>query len=88
MSMYATQENGKIPLRKCTEWNYDSGKFVNTVTEQFDLVCDKRFYPNLAQSIFFSGVFVGVFCSGIISDRFGRKPAMFLFLCILIGKEL
>ena len=59
--------------------------FGSMVLEQFDLVCDHWFYPNLAQSIFFSGVFVGVFCSGIISDRYGRKTAIFLFLSILIG---
>ena len=74
-----------VSLRKCTNWSYDDSMFEDSVVEQFDLVCDKWYYPNLAQTIFFSGVFVGVFCAGLISDRFGRKKAMFGFLCILIG---
>ena len=83
--MYTSKDKDDIELKECEEWNYDKTKFENTIIEQFNLVCDKWFYPNMAQSVFFSGVFVGVFCSGIISDRFGRKAAMFLFLSILIG---
>ena len=86
--MYTSKDKEDIELRQCNEWNYDKTKFENTIIEQFNLVCDKWFYPNMAQSVFFSGVFVGVFCSGIISDRFGRKTAMFLFLSILIGNLL
>ena len=83
--MYTSRYQEDIELKQCEEWNYDTTKFENTIIEQFNLVCDKWFYPNMAQSVFFSGVFVGVFCSGIISDRFGRKTAMFSFLSILIG---
>ena len=86
--MYTSKDKEDIKLRHCDEWNYDKTIFENTIIEQFNLVCDKWFYPNMAQSVFFSGVFVGVFCSGIISDRFGRKTAMFLFLSILIGNLL
>ena len=84
-SEYITRKFANVKLRKCEKWEYDQTKFQDTIIEKFDLVCDKWFYPNLAQSIFFSGVFVGVFFSGIISDRYGRKNAMFLFLSILIG---
>ena len=87
-SFYAAKNGENVSLRKCKEWKYDNKKFSNTIIEQFNLVCAKWFYPNMAQSIFFSGVFVGVFCSGIISDRYGRKTAMFLFLSILIGNQL
>ena len=83
--MYTSKDKEDIELKQCEEWIYDTTKFENTIIEQFNLVCDKWFYPNMAQSVFFSGVFVGVFCSGMISDRFGRKTAMFLFLSILIG---
>ena len=83
--MYTSKDKENIKLKQCEKWNYDKTKFENTIIEQFNLVCDKWFYPNMAQSVFFSGVFVGVFCSGIISDRFGRKTAMFSFLSILIG---
>ena len=86
--MYTSKDKEDIKLKECEEWNYDKTKFENTIIEQFNLVCDKWFYPNMAQYVFFSGVFVGVFCSGIISDRFGRKSSMFLFLSILIGNLL
>ena len=85
ISSYITKNFKNVTLKNCERWSFDSRKFQNTIIEKFDLVCDNWFYPNLAQSIFFSGVFVGVFCSGIISDRYGRKKAMFIFLSILIG---
>ena len=85
ISTYIIKKFKNVTLKSCERWKFDVSKFQNTIVEKFNLVCDNWFYPNLAQSIFFSGVFVGVFCSGIISDRYGRKKAMFIFLSILIG---
>ena len=85
ISTYIIENFKNVTLRNCERWAFDGRKFRNTIVEKFDLVCDNWFYPNLAQSVFFSGVFVGVFCSGVISDRYGRKKAMFIFLSILIG---
>ena len=82
-----SQDKKNSSLVECKKWGYDTSTFTNSIVEQWDLVCDKAFYPNLAQSIFFSGVFVGVFIAGVLSDRFGRKNTMFGLLCLFIGNK-
>lgn len=76
--------NQTLETVKCSEWIYDRSTFRDTVVEKWNLVCDYGYYPNLAQSIFFSGVLVGVFVAGVASDRFGRKNTMFSLLCLFI----
>lgn len=36
---------------------------------QFDLVCDKSSYPELAQSAHFLGIMIGAFILGSLADR-------------------
>lgn len=51
---------------------------------QWDLVCDKSFYPMLTMTFFFIGVFCGGLTSGYLSDRFGRRPTLLVFLLLSI----
>jgi MFS family permease len=50
------------------------------------MVCDKSFWRANVQTIYFSGVLVGSFVLGILSDRFGRRPIMlFSFILFIAG---
>ena len=44
-----------------------------TVTTEWDLVCQDSSLNVLAKMIFFSGFAVGTFLAGIVSDIWGRK---------------
>merc|ERR1719184_489952 len=53
----------------------------------FDLVCDRYHLRKLQQQVTFFGLMCGVFTSGILSDRFGRRKTMLglLFLTVIVG---
>eukprot|EP00096_Caligus_rogercresseyi_P015871 TRINITY_DN8354_c0_g1_i1.p1 TRINITY_DN8354_c0_g1~~TRINITY_DN8354_c0_g1_i1.p1 ORF type:complete len:549 (-),score=48.76 TRINITY_DN8354_c0_g1_i1:34-1680(-) len=61
---------------KCEEWSYDTSYFSSTIIQEWDLVCDREYLAKLAQTIYFFGLLVGVFVSGVVSDKFGRKVAL------------
>lgn len=49
--------------------------FTNTVTTEFNLVCDRAHFSSILTSCFMAGMFLGVVLGGLIMDRFGRKLA-------------
>ncbi|XP_072037340.1 organic cation transporter protein-like [Amphiura filiformis] len=75
-------------ILKCDAgWEYDTTQYKTTIItdvriQTFDLVCSRSTYPNLAQSIFFTGVLIGSSIFGGLADRIGRHPA--LFMCVAI----
>ncbi|XP_007941623.1 steroid transmembrane transporter SLC22A24-like [Orycteropus afer afer] len=60
-------------------WIYDQSIFTSTIVTQWDLVCDKKSFKSLSQSIFFTGQMMGTPISGYFADRFGRKPVLLCF---------
>ncbi|KAJ8348034.1 hypothetical protein SKAU_G00266230 [Synaphobranchus kaupii] len=48
----------------------------------FDLVCDSEWKQPFTTSVYFFGVLSGSFFSGQLSDRFGRKPILFVTMAI------
>ena len=75
---------------KCTEFEFDVSFYKRTLVNTFSLVCDKRWFASLAQSIHQVGYAISGFGLGLISDRFGRKTcALFaISLEILAGLGL
>ena len=73
--------------RKCESWDYDQSFWRRTIIQEWDLVCERNELRKLTQQATFFGLLVGVFASGLISDRFGRMPAMMSLLscCVLFG---
>lgn len=60
----------------CSEYAYDHSFWESTMITEFDLVCERNALSTLAKSIIFSGLALGSFVSGLVSDRFGRKKAI------------
>lgn len=53
---------------KCSEWVYDREYYTTTLTEQWQMVCDKASWRSNVQMVYFSGYLVGSIIMGILAD--------------------
>ncbi|XP_072120593.1 organic cation/carnitine transporter 2-like isoform X1 [Mobula birostris] len=68
----------EIEQEPCLDgWEYSKEQYISTIVSEWDLVCNNNWKEPLATSVFFIGMLVGSFSSGILSDRFGRKIVLF-----------
>ncbi|XP_061442113.1 solute carrier family 22 member 13-like [Rhineura floridana] len=73
---------GLNSTEKCQDgWVYPSKQEPSLLT-QFDLVCDRHDLHDISQSIYMLGLLTGALASGLLSDRFGRRPITLLSLLI------
>ncbi|KAF5273455.1 hypothetical protein FQA39_LY07472 [Lamprigera yunnana] len=69
----------------CDKWEFEpNGK---TIIEDFNLVCSRKHFVNIAETSFLAGVAMGGLVGGIISDRYGRKRTLMtcVFFQALLG---
>ncbi|KAH8401937.1 hypothetical protein KR009_008735 [Drosophila setifemur] len=66
----------------CKEPDFDTSIFKTTIITEWNLTCDYAFLASLSQSIVMLGIMFGGMSFGMISDRWGRRPA-FLACCFL-----
>ncbi|CAG2100135.1 unnamed protein product [Medioppia subpectinata] len=72
------------PNESCTHWEYNRTQFRKTIITEFDLVCNRANYASLTQSCFIMGyVFSGLIVSHF-SDKYGRRPVVFICYAIEI----
>ncbi|XP_033021375.1 solute carrier family 22 member 13-like [Lacerta agilis] len=73
---------GLNSTEKCRRgWVYPSNQEPSLLT-QFDLVCDREDLNDISQSIYMLGLLAGALVSGLLSDRFGRRPSILLSMLI------
>ncbi|KAB7499955.1 hypothetical protein Anas_11164 [Armadillidium nasatum] len=69
---------------KCTSWIYNDTYFENTLTSEFDLVCDDSYLRPVFHSVLTIGRFLGAPINGYLSDRYGRRTLMLITSLIAI----
>jgi len=62
----------------CTDYDFDPTFWVSTMITEWDLVCERSWLKTLAKLLLFTGFALGSFCSGLVSDRYGRKIAIWV----------
>ncbi|XP_072297414.1 solute carrier family 22 member 4-like [Eucyclogobius newberryi] len=63
-------------------WEFSKDTYTSTIVSEWELVCDNAWKVPLSSSLYFVGVMIGSFVCGTLSDRFGRKPVLFLTMAI------
>ncbi|XP_059199726.1 organic cation/carnitine transporter 2-like [Centropristis striata] len=63
-------------------WVFSTDRYSSTIVSEWGLVCENAWKVPLSTSCFFVGVLIGSFFSGPLSDRFGRKPVLFIAMAI------
>ncbi|KAK3103224.1 hypothetical protein FSP39_017559 [Pinctada imbricata] len=85
-----TNSSGNITesLQSCHSWIYDESTLQNTVSSEFDLVCDKVVFQSTASMVYMAGLLFGSILFGAIADMFGRKPSLCVAISILFVSNL
>ena len=60
----------------CVDYEFDHSFWVATMVTEWDLVCENTWLKTLAKMLLFTGFALGSFGSGLVSDRYGRKVAI------------
>merc|ERR1719228_1251510 len=63
-------------IPECVDYEFDMEFWEATMITQWDLVCEKSWMKTIAKTLLFTGFALGSFCSGLVSDKFGRKVAI------------
>ena len=83
---FARDEN--MTMTKCSSWVYDKSVIYESVSADFDIVCDKAFLKTLSGTLRMSGLLIGSFIFGWLSDGIGRVPSLTLAGLTVFTSEL
>ncbi|XP_038196771.2 solute carrier family 22 member 16 [Arvicola amphibius] len=77
-------ESGGYGLQSpCSDgYVYDQSRWRNSLVEDLNLVCERKWYAYMIQPLFISAVLLGSITFGYLSDRFGRRMSLW---CTSIG---
>lgn len=72
--------HGNESSRPCSAYNFDtsSSPFGVTLSSEYSLVCERTYLASLSQALYVLGYFIASLAAGHASDRFGRKPVLWV----------
>lgn len=73
-----------LDFRKCTKFEYDDSKMGPTITSDYNLICDQVNMLSVVEMCFLAGAAVGSVTSGWISDKYGRKHILMIFVTMQV----
>ncbi|XP_071944110.1 organic cation transporter protein-like isoform X2 [Antedon mediterranea] len=77
----STSRNSSI--HRCGNgYEFDTTKYLSSVTQEFNLVCEDAYLIPLMLSLTYFGVLLGALIFGNVSDRLGRKKTLVLCMCM------
>lgn len=79
------RKSEQYEIKACSSWQFNTTEFGDTITSEWNLVCDRKELKNFAEMMFLMGVAFGGFFSGLVSDRFGRKKTLMASLIMQLA---
>ena len=75
-------------LTECSLWAFDKTVMHDTASSMFGIVCDKAVFKTLSGTLKMSGLLVGSFVFGWMSDVYGRVPSLTLAGVLLFISQI
>ena len=71
-------------LTKCEDgYIFDHSIFSETITTEFELVCDHKSQYQFLGTILMFGILIGSFIGGLVADHYGRRMSMLVALILI-----
>lgn len=64
--------------QSCETYDYNTGIWISTIIDEWDLVCDRSWLISMTQSLYMGGFIISYSLFGFISDRYGRWRSLIL----------
>lgn len=71
-------ESASSESRACSSFTVDTLVFGRTLTSEYGLVCENSYLASVSQSLYVLGYFIASLVAGYYSDRYGRKPVLWI----------
>lgn len=81
-------DTGANQMTQCESFEFSHDIMGTTIVEEFNLVCDKKYFLAVVEMSYLMGAAVASVVSGWISDRFGRRTILMCSatLQVIIGE--
>lgn len=80
--------NSSNDVTKCSMWTFDKTVIEESASSTFGIVCDKAVLKTLGSTLKMSGLLVGSFVFGWLSDVYGRVPSLTLAGLLLFISQI